>query len=79
MTSPAEVDEVAAAMAVVAAEREAQRVEWGTYVATEPIFILGVRAANEGDPIPVQHVERGIVPLDKVRKVAADKTSVKKG
>jgi hypothetical protein len=33
-------------------------VEWGTYVATSPIDIEGVRAFNVGNAVPVSHVER---------------------
>jgi hypothetical protein len=35
-----------------------QAKEYGTYVATSPIFLLGVRAFNPGDPVPVSHVEQ---------------------
>lgn len=41
--------------------RKAQEAEYGTYVATEPIDIFGARAFNVGDPVPVGHVERGVV------------------
>lgn len=34
-----------------------QAVEYGTYVATGPIFHNGARAYNEGDPVPVSNVE----------------------
>lgn len=50
--------------------REAQRKEYGTYIAAEPINIDGVRAFNLGDPVPVGHVERGVVRLDQVAKRA---------
>jgi hypothetical protein len=47
---------------VTAAElREAQRAEYGTYVAVVPIDINGARAFNPGDAVPVSHVERGVV------------------
>lgn len=46
-----------AVAAGVAAAREARRAEYSRYVATEAIDILGVRAFNEGDPVPVGHVE----------------------
>lgn len=49
--------------------REAQRKEWGTYVALGPIDIGGVRAFNEGDPVPVSHVEGGVVEDSQVAKV----------
>lgn len=40
--------------------------EWGQYVATENIFIDGVRAFNEGDAVPASHVERKVVNKDQV-------------
>ena len=49
--------------------REAQRVEYGTYVAVQPIDIDGARAFNEGDAVPVSHVDRGIVRTEQVAKV----------
>lgn len=48
---------------------KAQQVEYGTYVATVPIDIYGARAFNPGDPVPVSHVERGMVSADSVAKV----------
>ena len=48
---------------------EALGAEYGTYVATGPIEINGVRAFNEGDPVPVSHVDRGVVRDDQVAKV----------
>lgn len=45
--------------------------EYGTYVAAEAIYLGGARAFNPGDPVPVSHVERGVVHPDQVRK--ADK------
>ena len=48
----------------------AQRREYGTYVAKEPINIGYARAFNEGDPVPVSHVERGIVSEDQVVKAS---------
>lgn len=54
---------------VTAAEyREAQGAEYGTYVATQEININGARAFNPGDPVPVSHVERGVVDSDQVSK-----------
>jgi hypothetical protein len=54
---------------VTAAEyREAQRAEYGTYVALVPIDINGARAFNPGDAVPVSHVERGVVAADEVAK-----------
>lgn len=40
-----------------AERRQKQLVEYGTYVATEPISINGAHAFNAGDPVPVSHVE----------------------
>jgi len=42
--------------------------EWGTYVALVPIDVGNARAFNPGDPVPVSHVDRGIVPGDAVAK-----------
>lgn len=50
--------------------RQAQAAEYGTYVAAHAIDILGARAFNEGDPVPVSHVERGVVSEDAVVKVS---------
>lgn len=47
---------------------KAQKAEWGTYVATEPIDIGGARAFNAGDPVPASHVERGVVSSESVAK-----------
>lgn len=56
---------------VTAAEfREEQVKEYGTYVAAQAIFIEGARAFNAGDPVPVSHVERGVVAADEVKKVS---------
>lgn len=48
--------------------RKAQETEWGTYVAREPIDILGARAFNVGDPVPASHVEGGLVTDAQVAK-----------
>jgi hypothetical protein len=48
--------------------RAAQVAEYGTYVATEPIYIDGARAFNAGDPVPVSHVERKVVAESQVAK-----------
>jgi hypothetical protein len=48
--------------------REAQIVEYGTFVAAQTIFINGARAFNVGDPVPVSHVDRGVVNPDEVVK-----------
>lgn len=48
---------------------QAERAEiYGTYVALVPIDLEGSRAFNPGDPVPVPHVERGIVRPDQVAK-----------
>jgi hypothetical protein len=49
--------------------REAQAKEYGTYVALAAIDIDGARAFNAGDPVPVSHVERGVVAEHQVAKV----------
>lgn len=46
-----------------------QAAEYGTYVAKGPIEVGGVRAFNEGDPVPKSHVDRGIVDKSEVAKV----------
>lgn len=46
----------------------AQEKEWGLYVAVEVIAIDGVRAFNPGDPVPVSHVERGVVDKSQVAR-----------
>lgn len=48
--------------------RRAQAAEYGTFVATKEILIDGARAFNVGDPVPVSHVERGVVDADSVAK-----------
>jgi hypothetical protein len=50
--------------------REAQGEEYGQFVAAQTIFIDGARAFNVGDPVPVSHVERGVVAADEVKKVS---------
>lgn len=45
-----------------------QKVEYGTYVANKPIDIRGARAFNIGDPVPVSHIEAGVVSEDDVDK-----------
>jgi hypothetical protein len=45
----------------------AQAAEYGEYVADGPIVIAGVRAFNDGDPVPKSHVERGVVGKSQVR------------
>lgn len=58
-------DPAAAARALEAA----QEAEWGEYLATETIFINGVRAFNAGDPVPKSHVTSGVVDKSSVAKV----------
>ena len=48
--------------------RQAQDAEYSVYVANKPIDIRGARAFNEGDPVPVSHVDRGVVSEDDVDK-----------
>jgi hypothetical protein len=47
-----------------------QRAEYGTFVATVPIYIDGARAFNPGHAVPVSHVERGLVREDQVAKLS---------
>lgn len=46
--------------------------EYGTYVATQVIYLAGGRAFNPGDAVPVSHVERGIVGLESVARAQRD-------
>jgi hypothetical protein len=50
--------------------REALGEEYGQYVAVTTIDINGARAFNVGDPVPVSHVERGVVGADQVKKLS---------
>ncbi|GAB3884584.1 hypothetical protein [Terrabacter terrigena] len=50
----------------------AQKAEWGTYVAAEPIDINGARAFNPGDAVPLSHVENGVVHPSSVTKAQVD-------
>ncbi len=59
MTTPATADDM----------RQAIAAEYGAYVALGPIDIDGGRAFNEGDPVPVSHVERGVVAPEQVAKI----------
>jgi hypothetical protein len=74
MTTPADP-------ATVEELREAQRREYGQYVAKVPIDIDGGRAFNPGDPVPASHIQRGVVDKDQVvgasTKTAAAVTSEK--
>lgn len=49
--------------------RKAQIAEYSKFIATEPIYLDGARAFNQGDAVPVSHVERGIVRDDQVSGV----------
>jgi hypothetical protein len=46
--------------------QKAHEAEYSKYVATEAIDLDGSRAFNPGDPVPVGHVESGIVRKDQV-------------
>lgn len=46
--------------------RKLQEAEWNHYTASETIFIDGVRAFNEGDPVPAGHVKNGVVQKSQV-------------
>lgn len=48
--------------------RAAQVKEWSQFVAVEAIDIDGVRAFNPGDPVPADHVSRGVVSEDSVAR-----------
>lgn len=61
-------------MSATAEDRRAvQLAEYGTYVAAEVIFLDGVRAFNEGDAVPVSHVDRGVVDVSQVKKINTEK------
>ena len=52
-----------------AREAEAARaVEYGSYIATDNIWVGNALAFRSGDPVPVSHVERGVVPKLLVEK-----------
>jgi hypothetical protein len=59
VTTPVQADDHRAALAA----------EYGRWVAVEPIDIGGARAFNVGDPVPVGHVESGVVPKSAVTGV----------
>lgn len=46
--------------------RAAQQAEYGRFVAKEQIFVDGALAFGPGDPVPVSHVESGVVDKSKV-------------
>lgn len=48
---------------------EEQAAEYGKFVAKDVIYVDGARAFNPGDPVPVGHVESGVV--DKAQVVGA--------
>lgn len=56
VTTPEAQDRVAQAIA----ESKARTEQYGKYRARGPIDILGVRAFNAGDPVPITHVEGGV-------------------
>lgn len=47
---------------------DAYRKEYGVYVATSTIYVGSARAFNAGDPVPVSHVESGVVSSEQVAK-----------
>jgi hypothetical protein len=61
--------------------REQQRKEYGTYVAVTAIDILGARAFNPGDPVPVSHVEGNVVASTQVARTTtkAAAAAIEKG
>lgn len=63
MTTP---DDVAAYEQAARELRDAQRKEYGQYVARDVIYIQGARAFNPGDPVPVSHIESGLVAKEQV-------------
>lgn len=56
------------------AERQAS--EYGTFRAAQRINIDGALAFKKGDPVPVSHVERGVVTEDQVELVPEDEAGV---
>lgn len=52
--------------------RDAQAKEYGQFVAAETIYINGARAFNIGDPVPVSHVDRGVVNAEQVQKTSTE-------
>lgn len=46
--------------------RAAVEAEYGRYVARSDIYIGGALAFRAGDPVPVSHVDRGVVAKDSV-------------
>lgn len=51
---------------------EAQRAEYGKYVAKEDIFFGSACAFRAGDPVPAGHVDREGAPVRKAQVVGAN-------
>ena len=47
---------------------QARAAEYGSYIAIENIWVGNALAFRSGDPVPVSHVERGVVPKVLVEK-----------
>lgn len=62
----------------IEARRKARAATWGRYVATAPIHIHGALAFRKGDPVPVGHVERGLVTENQVEDRQAKTSNTKK-
>ena len=64
-------------------KQAADAAEYNTYVAVAPIFHEGVRAHNEGDPVPVSNVKKYGYDRDglvvKVKPAAAGSSEIKAG
>lgn len=58
---------------------KAQEAEWGRYRANRLILIDGTPAFAQGDPVPVGHVKRGVVPQEFVDDVNKSKSAAEKG
>lgn len=58
MTTPSTAEEL----------RAAQEAEYGTYVATTHIYVGGALAFTPGHPVPVSHVEGGVVDKELVAR-----------
>lgn len=59
MTTPATAEEL----------RAAQEAEYGTYVATQHIYVNGALAFAPGHRVPVSHVTNGVVDSEAVAKL----------
>lgn len=64
---PEPVDALEAAHQQALAE---QAIEWGSYIAKDPIFVAGARAFNPGDPVPKSHVTNKVVAAEQVTSVS---------